>query len=235
MTTPRQRLVAKIKAILAKTIDNGATEEEAAAALEKAQEIMAAHDISMTEIEALAEARAEGAEIFASGTIDFYGIKKSLGYGIEKYTKTKCWISSRTGVTYCGLASDVELAAWLTQHLSQFVVERLNAYRKLRSKNGFGTSRMVASSFVRGCCQRITEKLVELAKLPVVTSTALVVCRNALIEQKMEDEGIGKIGKAKNRKRTVDGLAFQHGRKAGERATIGRPTEGSNPAQRRLS
>lgn len=233
MTTPRQRLVAKIKAILAKTIDNGATEEEAALALAKAQEIMAAHDVSMSEIEALAEARAEGAEIFASGTIDFYGIKKSLGYGIEKYTKTKCWVSPRTGVTYCGLASDVELAAWLTQHLSQFVVERLNAYRKLRGKNGFGTSRMVASSFVRGCCHRITEKLIELTP-KVTTGTALVVCRNALIEKKMEDAGIGKIGKAKNRKRTVDGLAFQHGRKAGEKATIGRPTEGSNPAQARL-
>ena len=50
MIDSRKKMLERVRAIVAKTIDNGCTESEAMAALAKAQELMAAYDISEAEL-----------------------------------------------------------------------------------------------------------------------------------------------------------------------------------------
>ena len=50
MIDSRKKMLERVRAIVAKTIDNGCTESEAVAALAKAQELMAAYDISEAEL-----------------------------------------------------------------------------------------------------------------------------------------------------------------------------------------
>ena len=50
MIDSRKKMFERVRAILAKTIDAGCTESEAFAALAKAQELMAAYDISEAEL-----------------------------------------------------------------------------------------------------------------------------------------------------------------------------------------
>ena len=53
--TARQKIAAKIKALLAKTVERGCSESEAVAAAIKAAELMAAHNLNVTEAELLSE------------------------------------------------------------------------------------------------------------------------------------------------------------------------------------
>ena len=50
MINSRKKMLERVRAIIAKTIDNGCTESEAVAALAKAQELMAAYDIGEAEL-----------------------------------------------------------------------------------------------------------------------------------------------------------------------------------------
>ena len=50
MNDSRQKMLDRVRAILAKTMDNGCTEGEAMAALQKARELMAAYEISEAEL-----------------------------------------------------------------------------------------------------------------------------------------------------------------------------------------
>jgi Protein of unknown function (DUF2786) len=58
MTTQREGLLDKIRGLLAKTLENGCTESEAMAALDKAHAMMAAYDVSENELSLTKEEKA---------------------------------------------------------------------------------------------------------------------------------------------------------------------------------
>lgn len=51
MTTNRDKLIHKIRALMAKTVENGCTEAEMMAAMSMAQAMMDAYDVSLDDIE----------------------------------------------------------------------------------------------------------------------------------------------------------------------------------------
>ena len=58
MTDERNKIIEKIKALLNKTVDNGCSEEEMSAALDKARAIMDAHEITEDELRLTKEEKA---------------------------------------------------------------------------------------------------------------------------------------------------------------------------------
>src|SRR6476659_3483857 len=92
MNDARKRMLDRVRAILAKTLDNGCTEGEAMAALAKAQELMAAYDISEAELGHTVET--EAAIVHKDDRDDPYKIKTYLASAVAKFTRCRGWRGS---------------------------------------------------------------------------------------------------------------------------------------------
>jgi hypothetical protein len=119
MTQKREELLAKIRALLSKTIEAGCTESEAMAALQKAQAMMDVYDVSDEELQLVKEEKAT-AQFYEEH--DPHGVKRGLAYAVNKFAGTMCWTYRGEGKrAICGLPADVEFAEFLLGALDEFV------------------------------------------------------------------------------------------------------------------
>lgn len=242
MDTAKEKIAAKIRALLAKTVSNGCSEEEAMAAMAKASAMMAAHQITLTE----AEVKSEGFETIRR---DFEDKRKSfvcyhMCVAIGEYTDCKPFISgdANSGVPrFFGLKSDAEFAGWLCDSLADFILYAADRHirstmAKMVREQGM-TARQAQSamknktqmweSFVLGCTGRIRERMRATKPVQKVrassTSTALVV----IDKRKMVDcefaERFGKLKPGKAYKKTISAGSYSAGQDAGNRASLNRP------------
>jgi len=229
MTTDREKLLAKIRALLAKKIEQGCTEEEALAALAKARAMMDAYEVTEAELEL---ARTEAAILRSEppGSRDPHKIKTWLAGAIARFCDCRAWRGA-DGLVFCGLRPDTQFATWLLDHLAGFVQREL-ACHLLTCIAQRGERRRVINGFVMGCTGRISQRLDDLvaqsAKVATGNSTALVVAKDALIKSKMDALGI-QLSTSRPR-RQYDPRAFEAGMDAGERASFGRPISGAGAA-----
>lgn len=246
MSTAKESLVRRIRALLSKTVENGATEAEAMAALVKAQEIMQAHGLDREAIEAEAFIR----ETYASkqATRGFYwGVE--FAHAVSVFTGAYAWLpeSDRNRVTYAGRESDTIFAFWLTDALDAFVTRNATAYinqtggaktngrriaKDYRQEDLFGGQAVVKRNpetdaqraakirdFGLGVCARISERLMELA-------TDETKARRDAALRKLQSEGMS-FGKAHVSRRSIgDYGAFAAGQAAGNDATFSKPMSG---------
>ena len=109
----RNSIIEKIKALLAKTTANGATEAEMLSALDKASAMMDAYDITDEEVQATKD---EAAMLHADppDLKDPHKIKWRLSYGVAQFCGVEIYRSRRqTGLQCIGMPSDVQFAMWL--------------------------------------------------------------------------------------------------------------------------
>ena len=172
-------------------------------------------------------AKDEAAILRKDQTRDPHGIKWELLGDIARYCECRAWRGAE-GFVFCGLKSDADYASWLLDHLTTFVQGELANYliECLASK---GERRRLIKSYVLGVTHSITrqlsEPLAESKPPPTGNGRALVVIRTAAIANKMEELGI-KPRIVRSRTRYVDPRAYEAGKKAGKRASIGRPVSG---------
>jgi hypothetical protein len=239
MTIERTKLVDKIKALLAKTTQNGCTEQEALAALAKARAMIDAYEISDDE---LALTREEKAIIHTAYGRDPHSARRFLANACARFAGCEVWIKSGarsdSNLVFCGMRADTDLATWLVDYLAQFVLVELSAYlaTSLLSR---GDRRREINGFVIGATDRIRERLDSLTHeaqaahvranhaAPVQIrgqSRALVLAeiKKDAIKATMAAAGI-HIGKGRTSSRVSSAGAHTAGRAAGERATFGRP------------
>jgi hypothetical protein len=229
MTTNRENLLDKIRALLSKTTVAGCTEAEALAALTKAQAMIDAYEVTDDE---LALTKEEKAILRTTKTRDPLFIRRRLMFAVEEFTNTKAWYRSISRGHYdrtlCGLPADVDFAEWLIDALTQFVQSELAEF--LMSYAGSGHDRRSATrSFVIGCIERIRHRLDELAKpRPAQSSNsrALVVTKQAAIDECMTTNDI-KLRCGSGFAPVGDGASYAAGKAAGDRASFGRPVSGS--------
>jgi hypothetical protein len=236
MTIERENLLSKIRALLAKTMDAGCTEEEAMAALGKAQAMRDAYAVTEAELNLTKEEKA----VLRSeppGTKDPHRIKWQLLFGIEKFCNCKAWRKRRAkggGLVFCGLPADVQFATWLLDHLAAFVQAELVEHLMDAAPSNEGRKEAIRS-FVFGCAQKIEDRLLELCKQSEVVASsnarALVVIKDAAIQAKLQELDIhlraegGCCGGG-------DLASYRAGKAAGDRATFGRPVSGRNATPR---
>lgn len=207
----RKKMLEKVKAILAKTMDNGCTEDEAMTALAKARELMATYDIDEKELDALDQ---EKATIFRTDPKDPYEIKFWLAKYVGKFTRCRAWADKKKIVSFAGMESDVIFATWLLDTLQRFVMRALREFQKQRSIKGMTNSNWTSASFVSGCSARISEKLKELC--PVEHT------QNALVTAELAKNGI-VLRKGRNSGKDVDSKSANAGYEAGNSARFDRP------------
>jgi hypothetical protein len=135
---------------------------------------------------------------------------------------------------FCGLPSDAQFATWLLDTLAAFVqAEIVNFLMEAEPSNE--ERPQAIRGFVLGCCDRISDRLMELceqsATLATSNAKALVVVKDAAIKAKLDELGIhlcsgsGSCG-------AWDSSSYAAGKAAGDRASFGRPVSGRNATLR---
>jgi hypothetical protein len=236
MTTQREGLLDKIRALLAKTMEAGCTEEEAMSALAKAQAMRDAYQVTEAELNLTKEEKAI-LRREPPGTKDQHRIKWHLLTAVSKFSNCEGWRRNRNtggGIVFCGLPSDAQFATWLLDTLTSFVQEEIVKFL-MEADPDNGERREAIRSFVLGITDRISDRLYSLCEQSAAHATsnarALVVVKDAAIKAKMSELGIhlrcssGSCGAG-------DSSSYSAGRSAGDRASFGRPVSGQHATLR---
>jgi hypothetical protein len=116
----RESIANKIRALLSKTTEKGATEAEAIAAAEKAGELMRAHRLTMTDIEVKAEP-VDNVYLDRINTVRSSPADRCVP-GIQEYCGVRIWFTTDADrvsrLRVLGLKADVEMAAYLYQMIT---------------------------------------------------------------------------------------------------------------------
>src|SRR5262249_9194530 len=116
--TDHDKLLARIKALFAKTTEAGCTEAEALTAVAKARELIEKHQIDL----GAEELKKEG---FDQQNIDMdktrLAFARRILHGIEKFCEVKTWLCLGD-IVVIGLRSDAEFAEYLINSLTTFAI-----------------------------------------------------------------------------------------------------------------
>ncbi|WP_315921285.1 DUF2786 domain-containing protein [Mesorhizobium sp. SP-1A] len=217
----REALIAKIKALLAKTIENGATEQEALTAAAKAAELMEKYDIEIGDEEDVDDEVINNDHTFPP---EFHNHIMTVSMAIAELCEVEVIglvndARLRTGYRIYGLPVDVEIA----QYLHEIIITAMK-YEMTRASGGWmlyvPRKREIAQhSFLDGLTERLAERIRELAwaRQHKKTGNALVVAKDALIKAAMEDV---ETFKTRKRRRDVDGKALLNGLEAANRINL---------------
>src|SRR5262245_19875312 len=117
----RNSIIEKIRALLAKTTENGATEAEMLSALDKASAMREAYDISDEELQ-LAKDEAVTQHSDPPDLKDPHSIKWRLSYAVAQFCGVRIYRAHHaTGLKCIGMPSEVQFAMWLLDTLADFV------------------------------------------------------------------------------------------------------------------
>jgi hypothetical protein len=222
-----KKVVGRVKALLAKTLDNGCTEAETMAAMEKAAEIMAAHDIAEGDLQ---QKQDEHVVTRHTGNIDPFKVRWNLSSAVATFTHCRSWRQryDKT-IVLCGLESDAEFAEWLLGALADFVLREIESHLAERRRNGLPCSRTVSASFMHGMTCRISDRLRELsAQWIPSTGKDVAASPTARVEAFMKEEGI-KVATASSNYFAALQDCFAAGKAAGNRASFARPVSSGGP------
>ena len=239
----RAKLLSRIKALFSKTTDSGATEAEELAAAEKARELIEKYQLDM----GAEELKKEG---FVKKSIDMeaarFAFARRILLAIEYFCEVKCWYMTYGGpqVVVFGLASDVELAAYLIESLTTFSLGGADLHIAVERKMAIalGTPMTAAEtrgcqrSYLLGCANRISVRLRELARQrntqnarPGSYGALIKLDKPALIEVEMERLDI-RLSCGSPLTGASDGGSFAAGSAHGAKASFGRPVGGGRIA-----
>ena len=240
----RETLSKQIRALLAKTVENGCSEAEAMAAAELVGKLMAQYNISMTEVEVANE---EYDEVEMES-----GAKKKTAMihvvsAIGDFTDTKRWLKEDKGYTrkgrvattnrvyvFWGTKKDIEIARYLYDLIKEAIRAGYRNYMNERTENGEENGAQVKKSFQTAMAIRIAKRLRQMKKDQMAqasTETGIVpIDKLSVIEKKYaemhQDEEFKPVTV-----NTGDGLladAYMAGLDAGDKVSIVPGINGAN-------
>jgi hypothetical protein len=215
----KDSLARKIRGLLNKTVENGATEEEAALAARKAREIMDEHQIGMTEVE-LREEGVRKVEQTFHGSVT-RRVAFILMTGVEELTETTAWASpGNTTFTFLGLESDIIFAEWLLPTLVGIITRDAVKYARDRR------DRSLQMSFATGAANRVSDRMSAEAaeRRSKRAGTGLVVAKNAMINAELRALRI-ELKNVYLKPISVEAEANRAGQAAGDRIRWDKPVE----------
>jgi hypothetical protein len=229
--TKRDSIIDKIKALLSKTTENGCTEGEMMSALAKAAAMMDAHEITDEEV---ALTKEEKVLLHPDpDETDAHGVKWRLSHAVGQFCNVQIYRNHHElSLTCIGMPSDAQWAMWLLNAMADFVFAELQEYIIVHLRLAPKSERRIAiRSFVDACCNRISDRLLELTersrKVRTSNGRELVVIKDAAIKAYMKDHDIHLRTGSCHAPANISEAAHAAGHAAGNRASFGRPVSGS--------
>lgn len=227
----QKKMAERIKALLAKTVENGATEAEAFEAMQKARELMDKYGLTKEAIENDAETIA--AQKMKRDNYKTYVIKDHLALEVARYCDCKVWLSRHEGtMTFFGTEQDRQFAIWLIESLDLFVRNQTVRFMEEKGFKGGAGPWDLQKGFMAGCIARINQRLHKLsAERETIRGgngrgKALVVVKMSLVTQAFDNLNMKLRSGTKSGGKRGDGSAFNAGMEAGNRAAFNRPVNG---------
>ena len=225
--TEREKIAARIRALRAKTVDNGCTEDEAITAAEKVAEMLARYNMTVDE----AELRSSPFERHQEQHEDEIGERLwKVADGISFLTGAQYWTSRRgvfpIEVNFFGFAHEVDVARYLLE-----ICARAMRQEHARLKSQFALLTSVAQRrkiipFLDGMADRLRQRIRAL-KPAAPTGTGLVVVRNSLIAAALADAGIETESANARSSRNFE-PSYAEGRHAADRVALNRGLGGGD-------
>lgn len=156
-----KNIIQKIENLLSKTTENGASEAEAQAAMLKAQELMAKHNLSMESIQNQAEDHKEVIKEFIKGGHNCQWMRQ-LGRVISDNFRCNMLIARGYGICFVGLKEDVQLCLRVFNFAVQVLDKNMKKLRKQYRKLGLSTEGIsgdYASGFITGLRDKFKEQV----------------------------------------------------------------------------
>lgn len=228
----RESIKLKIKALLAKTTENGATEQEALSALQKAKDLMMENFISEHEITDpyLAEKCVfkKIARIHSAYNVTiFLGALAQL-FDCEHYY-------NQTEVVFFGFEEDTNLCAYFYSFIiNACIIERkkytkTDAYKQLKKVHNGKT---LVASFVRGFLIGIHNKMNAMYKernQMVSDKVGLMILdKIKKVQQQFKQENDIKLRSVKVKGGIYEAIAFNHGKQKGNDLSLSQGVENRN-------
>ncbi len=222
----RERIAARIRALLAKTVENGCTEEEAVAAAAKAAEMLAKHNLTVDEVQIRESKFKKHSERYE----DLVGERSWIvADAIAHLVECRYWRSNPgvhpVHITFFGFEHEVEIAQYLMAICVRALEDGL-ARTNLRNRLLRPTIRKSkATAFLDGMVRRLAERIRAL-KPPSPTGTGLVVLKQDLIDAELKNAGL-KMGKMNGRMSRDFDSEFMRGREAGDKVSLNEGLRGA--------
>lgn len=220
-TDKRQRFETIIRALLAKTVENGCTEQEALEAAAKAAELMDRYEITLTDEQIVEDGAIR--EFWQPKNMVEMTIVNWLGVAIGRFTETKVYRSTQgyrqriIPLAIIGLPSDVQFAKYLANSLCSFGVAGASTVEPRERVN-----------YMKGYCTRVAKRLNEMTQARTQArsgeSRALVVVdlKRTAIDAFMRGEGL-RLRRSTRQVGAYAGASYRAGEARGDAATFGRP------------
>ena len=226
----------KINALRSKITENGATEEEAMAALAMADKLMNKHGVSEEDLRNVEFKRDMKQSEFHQRQKATHPVHKYCSVVIGKFCGVKVWGTWDSGVknkkitALFGFHGDVEMAEFLMNLIHDSMERGWKEFLATTPKEE-GVSRHTQYwNFMMGFGYRVNDKIKELmiTRQTEATGTDLIEIKEALVEQG-RDALFPDLDLRKNKKSSVnvDVNAFLSGTAAGDRVNIQRPLQNS--------
>lgn len=228
-TAQQKKIAARIKALMAKTTENGATEEEMLASMQKARELMDKYGLTMEAIKL--DAETIDRQTTPRDHFKTFYIKDKLASMVAQYCDCKVWMQRSEGIyTFFGTEQDRQFAIWLLSSLDQFVRNSTIRYMEGLGFAGGKGPWDKQKGFMVGCADRINRRLAQLIQerraQKAGNGRSLVVVKMNLVEKAFAEIGMKLRSGGKSGGMKGDGSAFMAGQAAGDRASFNRPING---------
>lgn len=186
----RDKIAARIRGLLSKTVENGCTEDEAIAAAAKAAEMLARYNLSVDEV----QMRENAFEMHVEHFTDFVADRIwKVADGIAYLTGTRYW-TSRPGVypieiNFFGFAHEVEIAKYLLAICRRAMLDAAKPLAMRFALLEPERRKRKLLPFLDGMADTLRQRIRAL-KPKEPTGTGLIVLRGQLIDAAMKDQGV---------------------------------------------
>lgn len=232
-STKKAAIAAKIRALLAKTVDAGCTESEALAAADMVGRLLDQYGLEMSEIEVRAERAESRSYTFqtrkgkSQRTTSIHE-SAQCWKAVAEYTSCECWRSGgEATLNFFGLPHDVEIAVYLLSSIESAMNHEFRKWRKGPDRPTEVHGTVLRASFMAAMANRICAKLRELlrqrtAEARTSDGRSLVLVKNAVVKEQWAERAAkmnlktGKVGGV----RDYNADAAAAGRAAGDRFQV---------------
>jgi hypothetical protein len=219
------KVLARIQALRAKTVDRGCTEQEAIAAAGKVAELLDRYGLSLSEV-GLKEQSCEGFGI-GTGRRRFGPIDSCIP-AVGEFCGCRVWSEKAADgeirYVFFGLPADVAGARYLYELVEQAFATETELFKRseLYTQHRSGDRRSATQSFQTGLAHGIARKLDELRRqreeaMWTATGRDLVPVKEAVVEEELAKLGLRFHARGGSKGRYVLRDAYEAGHEAGDR------------------
>jgi hypothetical protein len=217
------RVLQRIRALRAKTVEQGCTEQEALASAGKVAELLDRYGLSLSEVE-MRDQACQGFGI-DTGRRRRAPVDECMA-AIGQFCDCKVWMetaeSGAIRFVFFGLPADVEAAHYLHDLIVATFATETTRFKKEDAAIASGERRVSVRSFEIGLAHGIYDKLTSMkaerdAANRRSTGRDLVPLKSSILDDEMEKLGLSFHAKASNRKRKVAPDAYRTGREVGRK------------------